>query len=131
MVMRPHCFFIDDDEDEQELFRLTIREVDATFTYVGVTDPIEALSILTSGFVVPKHIFLDVNMPAMSGDECLVELKKLPHLKDVPVYIYTTSANYEARQRYLLKGAERVLIKPSRMDAIVSLFKTLLIREVA
>jgi CheY-like chemotaxis protein len=130
ILTHPHCFFIDDDEDEQELFQLAIREVDDTFTYVAVNDPLKALAILSNGSVIPKHIFLDVNMPAMSGDECLMELKKLPHLKEVPVYIYTTSASYDARQRYLLEGADRVLIKPCSLNEIVSLFKTL-IREVA
>jgi CheY-like chemotaxis protein len=125
-MKRPTCFFIDDDDDEQELFRLAIMEVDNRFTCVGVQDPLEALSILGSGSVIPKHIFLDINMPSMSGDECLLELKKLPHLQQVPVYIYTTSANAAARQRYLLNGAEQVLIKPNSMQEIINVLQMVL-----
>jgi CheY-like chemotaxis protein len=125
-MMRPTCFLIDDDEDEQELFQTAIREVDETFTFVGVQDSEKALSILGAGTVVPKHIFLDINMPIMSGSECLSELKKIPHLQEVPIYIYTTSANREARQQYLLNGARQVLIKPCRMEDIIGLLKILL-----
>jgi CheY-like chemotaxis protein len=61
-----------------------------------VSDGIEALKYLRQedpygGVVRPDLIFLDLNMPRMSGRELLVKIKNDDALKAIPVVILTTS----------------------------------------
>ncbi len=43
----------------------------------------------------PDLILLDLNMPGISGQEVLAEIKKVPTLKTIPVVILTTSESDE------------------------------------
>jgi two-component system, chemotaxis family, response regulator Rcp1 len=55
----------------------------------------EALRKLRQEGYRPDVIFLDLNMPRVSGREVLIEIKSDPGLKEIPVVILTTSQNEE------------------------------------
>jgi two-component system, chemotaxis family, response regulator Rcp1 len=55
----------------------------------------EALRKLRQEGYRPDVIFLDLNMPRVSGREVLIEIKSDPELKEIPVVILTTSQNEE------------------------------------
>ncbi|MES2680954.1 MAG: response regulator [Bacteroidota bacterium] len=87
------CLLIDDDQDDQEIFMIALNQ-----SNTGVKCDIEGNGL--SGLDrldknpgdVPDFIFLDLNMPGMNGKQCLVEIRKRPFLKAVPVIIYSTSS---------------------------------------
>ncbi|MBS1565780.1 MAG: response regulator, partial [Bacteroidetes bacterium] len=68
--------------------------------------------------MLPDVIFLDLNMPNISGKECLRELKSDPVLRRLPVVIYSTSgAEKDTNDTYRL-GACRYIQKPSNIRGL-------------
>jgi CheY-like chemotaxis protein len=40
---------------------------------------------------LPEVIFLDWNMPGLSGEQCLKAIRKIQRLDNIPVIVFTTS----------------------------------------
>ena len=116
--LRKTCLLVDDDEDDTEIFALAASEADSSIDCVFASDGIAALSLLTDKTFIPDYIFLDLNMPLMSGRECLVEIKKRPHLAHVPVIIYSTSASRRDITETKELGASSFITKPALISAL-------------
>jgi len=112
------CLLIDDDEDDKEIFCIALSEVDPEIKCHTAIDAIEALELLRDPSFTPDYIFLDLNMPLMSGKECLVEIKKRAHLKDTPVIIFSTSASQKDIQDTRDLGAASFITKPPLISAL-------------
>lgn len=61
---------------------------------------------------VPDLILLDIKMPDMDGFETLIELRKLPKAKDVPVIFLTADDKGETEATGLALGAVDFIKKP-------------------
>jgi CheY-like chemotaxis protein len=119
------CFLIDNDEDDQEIFQMAIREVNPFISCIVANDGIIALENLKNS-LKPSFIFVDMNMPLMNGKQCLEEIRKIPHLANVPVYIYSTGANPTSIAETKALGASDFLIKPSGFRQLVELLSTVI-----
>ncbi|MEO6490610.1 MAG: response regulator [Ferruginibacter sp.] len=84
---------IDDDIDDHFIFSEVITEISSHFICICSKSCAEAFNYLETAVSLPDFIFLDLNMPATNGLDCLLQLKKHPSLKKIPVIIYTTSDN--------------------------------------
>lgn len=114
------CFLIDDDIDDQEIFALALRRLDKSITCMTASNGTEALEKLRQNkHAVPDYIFLDLNMPGMSGKQCLVELKKDERLSRIPVIIYTTSSEPNDIADTKELGAFAFLTKPTHLTDLV------------
>lgn len=60
----------------------------------------------------PEVILLDLNMPKMNGHEFLAELHNYPELRDIPVFITTTSAMDIDRLHAQHQGVSGYILKP-------------------
>lgn len=109
-------FLIDDDDEDREIFQIALEEVSGNLNFVAARSGIEALTMLSEKAFIPDHIFLDVNMPRMTGEECLLEIRKISHLAEVPVCIYSTSRYVDG---FTVPGANAVITKPSRISDLV------------
>jgi len=78
-------------------------------------DGIRQLSVSKA---VPDVIFLDINMPRMNGIECLQKIKKIEHLRETRVIIYSTSDGNEMRDLTLRLGADAFILKPSSISTL-------------
>jgi CheY-like chemotaxis protein len=104
---------VDDDADDRKLFFEAVREVDQTITCVAASNGMEALAMLQNGELSPPdYIFLDLRMPGLSGEECLLELKKDVRLAAIPVIVYTTSRDVRESVRLKQLGAVHFMSKP-------------------
>ena len=107
-------FIIDDDQDDRDLFVEAVREVDPSIQCFSAMNVQEALHKLTEELLVlPDMIFLDLNMPRISGKQCLAEIKKNHELSQIPVVIYSTSSFQKDIIETRELGAAHFLIKPS------------------
>src|SRR5262245_44436112 len=128
MCMKPTTIFlIDDDNDDQEIFSYAMEQTDKNVSCVFADDGIRALEKLRSdASFVPDIIFIDMNMPRMNGQQCLSAIKKIDRLKQVPVYMYSTSAEPSLVAANLELGAEEFLVKPSSISDLTALFRRIL-----
>jgi len=77
---------------------------------INVEDPKEALRLLTDNEF--DLIFLDVDMPEMSGYELCAKLRALPHLKTVPVVFVTNLNDFNNRMSSTMAGGNDFIGKP-------------------
>lgn len=120
------CFLIDNDQDDQEIFQMALREVNPHISCIVANDGITALEKLKGNSHHPSFIFVDMNMPLMNGKQCLQEIRKIPQLANVPVYIYSTGADPHSVAATKALGATDFLIKPSGFRQLVKLLSTLI-----
>ena len=71
-------------------------------------------------------VMLDVNMPAMTGLECLEKLRREPALSEIPVVLQSTEDQLSDIQRGLAAGARGYLTKPFSPAQLHQLLDTVL-----
>lgn len=120
-MIKQACFLIDDDEDDREIFGIALEDAAPGFECITAKNGLEAMELLNTGNFMPSHIFLDLNMPYMSGIECLKEIKKIPALADVPVIMYTTSSHHKDIDESRALGASHYLVKPTSLTTLIGL----------
>ncbi|OGH56670.1 MAG: hypothetical protein A3G34_05145 [Candidatus Lindowbacteria bacterium RIFCSPLOWO2_12_FULL_62_27] len=98
---------IDDEEDLIDV--LTARLAHLGYQAEGRTDPVEGrrAAIQTR----PDLIILDVSIPGWSGLELIQSLVHLPHIQNVPVFIYTNLRDPELEPQAVKLGAAGFFIK--------------------
>ena len=101
----------DDDDDDINLFKEAANELCPGIELMVVDDGRKLMSLLKE---VPKPdaIVLDLNMPAKSGKECLVELRNNPEFDSVKIFILSTSGNKSDINYCLDNGANYYFTKP-------------------
>lgn len=119
-------FYADDDGDDRELFADAIEEVNPDIKLFLARDGQEIIQLLEDHNEVPDFIFLDINMPVMSGKECLKRLKRLDRLKSVPIIMYTTTSNKEEFKNLVLLGAAECVVKGVSFQAIKDSIRNIL-----
>jgi CheY-like chemotaxis protein len=125
----PHLLLIDDDQDDAEIFLAALREISPNVGYSYIDNAKDALETLHAGEVRPDLIFLDLNMPQMSGQEFLKQVKSENNLKELPVIIFTTSSDPVTRQETIDAGAEGFITKPGDFYQLIDLLKPLLTKS--
>ncbi|MBF4465140.1 response regulator [Flavobacterium sp. LC2016-12] len=114
---------IDDDFDDCEFFQQALEAVSPA-SYMALHNPIEALQKLVDKEINPDLIFLDINMPLMSGIELLAEIKKREAIKNIPVIIFST-APVSANLAKLL-DAKDYITKPSNFNELKNILREIL-----
>jgi CheY-like chemotaxis protein len=121
-----NIILIDDDDDDQEIFKSALETLSDSFVCNSFTNAKVALSNLVANTLHPDVIFLDLNMPVMTGQEFLREIKKQESLKNIPIIIFSTSANPDTIQLTKDLGAIDFITKPSRFDTLVDILKKII-----
>lgn len=121
-----NVLLIDDDEDDQEIFLTAAMEASGSVNCASLFDARLALHKLETKELVPDVIFLDLNMPVMTGQQFLMEIKKKVHLKNIPIIILSTTSNYDTIVRMKALGAHDFITKPNRYDQFLTILKKLL-----
>lgn len=127
MQFHPTVFLIDDDTDDQEIFCHAMEKANSQVQCVFANDGIHALEkIRQEEDFRPDFIFIDMNMPRMNGQQCLAEIKKIERMKDVPVYMYSTSADPESIEENKQLGAADFIVKPSDLNDLINILRNIL-----
>jgi DNA-binding response OmpR family regulator len=113
------CLVIDDDPDDQEIFVMCVKKVSDNINCRTCDSGVEAISMLTTDReFIPGYIFLDVNMPKMSGMECLQELRKIDKLKATKIFMYSTTTETIMMNESKSFGADDFIIKPLKTSEL-------------
>ena len=77
---------------------------------VNVEDPVMALKLITENNF--DLIFLDVDMPGMTGFELCTKLRAMPHHKKTPVVFVTSLSDFDNRTSSMMAGGTDFIAKP-------------------
>lgn len=121
-----NILLIDDDEDDQEIFLEAVAEISGDIRCTAVSDASKTLRRLLDNELQPDVIFLDLNMPVMSGQEFLTEIKQHPELRDIPVIIFSTSSQASTIAQTKELGASDFITKPGAYNELVKILTPLL-----
>ena len=118
---------IDDDRDDAELFKEALSEINSSIGFEHYDDSKLVLqNLLEKQTNLPDLIFLDINMPIISGWQFLAEFKKREHLKDIPVIMFTTSSQPKEREMAKELGAAGFVTKPNEYKTLKELLTSVL-----
>jgi PleD family two-component response regulator len=70
LTVEKTILFVDDDEDDREIFKSVLKDVHPQFGFVPAKDGLDALNLLSTN-PPPVCIYVDLNMPNMNGIEFL------------------------------------------------------------
>jgi CheY-like chemotaxis protein len=110
---------IEDDIDDQEIFCLALQKVNAQILCDVAGDGVEAIELLKSARLAkPDYIFIDVNMPRMNGLECLRQIKQMPEIENVRIFMVSTSSAPKLINNSKALGADGFIVKPSSITEL-------------
>ncbi len=114
-----HIVLADDDEDDRLFFTEAFEGIKIKTHIKTVNDGVELMNYLKhEGNQIPHILFLDLNMPLKTGIECLVEIKQMPHLKDMAIAIYSTSSSEKDIEDTFIQGANVYIKKPGTFNSL-------------
>jgi len=99
---------VDDEAISRRAITLALDR--AKLKSTAVEDPNVAYKLLTEGSY--DLIFLDVDMPGMTGYELCTKLRALPRYKATPVVFVTSLNDFENRASSMMSGGNDFIAKP-------------------
>lgn len=124
VVERRRFFLLDDDNDEAEIYNEIISESNLPIELHYFSKGTQMFDLLLRN--APPNIFiLDINLPGLSGIECLKRLKADERYKNIPVVICTSILNQNKLEESVSAGALCYLLKPVDFSGYKSLLEEL------
>ena len=131
ILFMDRILLIDDDIDDAGLFREALDRVAPSVSLQCFSEGEEALqSLMEEKNALPDIIFLDINMPKVNGWECLAKLRKAGRLKQVPVFIYSTSSEDREVKKAITLGANGLIRKPDDFTQLKQMLTSILAQPV-
>ena len=122
MFVRKFFLLADDDNDDAELFAEALTATGTRVDFFRVEDSLELFKFLSgTQNRKPDIIFLDINMPPISGWQCLTKIKNDDDYKNIPVVMYSTSSYSCDKDIAIELGALGFLTKPSNFKILVEI----------
>jgi two-component system response regulator len=135
-----NILMIDDDQDDHDMFRNSLKEVQIDgfkvteiVKMISVYNGLQALDYLLKRNTyknnkdpLPDFIVLDLNMPIMDGFEVLGQIRAHKELKQVPVYVLTTSRDAAHKQKCLHLNCAGYFSKPSARIGVRTIIEQML-----
>jgi CheY-like chemotaxis protein len=107
----------DDDIDDCGFFITALEEMRQNTGLTVVHDGerlMQHLAEVTND--APAVVFLDLNMPRRNGFECLLEIKSIERLKQIPIIIFSTSIEQRVVDLLYENGAHYFIRKPADFE---------------
>ncbi|MBD3583801.1 response regulator [Flavobacterium selenitireducens] len=98
-------FYTDDDLEDLEFFREATESLNQSVELVTLNSGEALLDVLHNPPPRPHLIFLDVNMPGLTGFDVLEKVRNTGNFRKLPVIMFTTSNDQVIIDRSLRLGA--------------------------
>jgi CheY-like chemotaxis protein len=133
IVEDPVILLVDDSLNDIMLMRLVLERAGFVQPLQFARDGEETIAYLRGDgpfgdrklFPLPTVLLLDLNMPKKNGFEVLEWIRKQPLLGRIRVNILSASGRQEDIDRAFDLGANSYLVKPTKLDELAHLAKTL------
>lgn len=104
----------DDDFDDCNFFKEALDALQIATKLTTVNDGDQLMRHLSENAdALPHVLFLDINMPRKNGLECLLEIKRDPKLREIPVVILSTLNERQKIDSVFKIGGHVYIHKPS------------------
>jgi CheY-like chemotaxis protein len=113
-----HICLAEDDPDDYYFFSDILKEINNAIKLTWFQTCEDLLEFLRTGGGFPCLIVLDMNMPKMDGQTCLMSIKKELELCHIPVIILSTAGQPSTINRAYQAGAYKYYHKPSSIDEL-------------
>ncbi|EOR96059.1 Signal transduction histidine kinase [Arcticibacter svalbardensis MN12-7] len=110
------------DDDVRNIFSLTKALEQLKMKVVSATDGKEALIVLKEN---PQTdvVLMDMMMPEMDGYESIIQIRRDPKFKSLPILAVTAKAMVGDREKCINAGASDYISKPVDIDQLISLLR--------
>ena len=119
---------IEDDEDDVFLLERALDRASAklklSIEYERVENGLEGLLLASMEDLtntLPDALVLDLNMPRLGGINFLRSLRRSLQLKDVPVFVLTTTTAPSIHEEAIRAGANKVYVKPNDAEGLAAI----------
>lgn len=123
----PRVLVIEDSSADVDLLRYAFRDAGLDVELETIPDGLVAIhrfhDYADQLAEPPDLVLLDLNLPQVSGQEILREIRKRRSLADTPIVILSSSVH--ARDEVEELGVERFIAKPRRYHDLVDALKDL------
>ena len=124
---------VEDDPNDAFFVRHAFKKGSPGVTLLTVADGREAQNYLSgsSGYgdrarhPLPDLVLMDLKLPRMTGLEVLEWMKSQPGLKDIPVFILSSSSEQSDVERVQALGANGYLSKQGNINILVEIVRGL------
>lgn len=110
-----HLLLIDDDEDDYFILKEIARQ---SFPFIKLSFLKDGKRMVKNDFSDVHLVLLDINMPRMSGFECLEIIRKEYRLLNLPVVMSSNSNSPRDIEKAYQTGANLFLHKPMNFEKI-------------
>lgn len=109
----------DDDEDDRMFFNDAMKSLNLNCVLEFCENGQVLLEKLTNEDALPDLVFLDLNMPILSGLETLERIRNNDKFLTIPVIaIYSTSSDSRDKEKSLELGANAFITKPTNFEEL-------------
>ncbi len=120
---------IEDNPGDVRLTEEVLKQSGAGCSITALRDPEEALQLLRgegphAGKIVPEIIFLDLNLPKLSGLDVIQRIRGTDDLGHIPIVVLSSSENPEEIRNAYRCGANCFVRKPAELDQFISFMTT-------
>jgi two-component system chemotaxis response regulator CheY len=128
-IQKPcRILIIEDDDDDAFLLKRALerarRSLDREIEWDRVDNGLDALYLVACEDLterLPDALILDLNMPRLDGIGFLKSLRQSLALKNIPVFVLTTTAAPSIHEEAVRSGADRVFVKPNDGEALAAI----------
>jgi CheY-like chemotaxis protein len=133
MSAEQEVLYIEDDPDDAFLLRHAFEQAGVEHRLVVVKDGTTAMDYFAgrgpyanrTQHPLPCLVLLDLKMPGISGLDVLRWIRTAPDVWAVPVVVLTSSFQESDVHHAYLRGANGYLVKPSKVDELVTMAKAI------
>lgn len=111
-------FYTDDDPEDLELFKEAAESVHDNLELVTLSNGEKLLEALSNPPPSPHVLFLDINMPGLTGFDILQELRNGEKYSNLPVIIFSTSRDEVTISRSRELGANYFVPKSGHFPSL-------------
>ncbi len=114
---------VDDFENTLHVIKHTLEQ--SGFKVLSANNGLEALKLLKQN-IKPNIIVTDLNMPNMNGFELIENIRKMPNLDGIPIFILTTEFNFSKKLQARKLNITGWIQKPYKSDDFIRIISNVL-----
>lgn len=121
MENRGLIIMIDDDADDHEIFKMAVDDLQGTLDCMFFSDCESAIAHFSDPDAKPPgYVFIDLKLPRVDGDQCLMQLQQLAQFDDPTLVVYSSSIPEEWRARLSKIGVDKIVEKTDSIPELTS-----------